>query len=166
MDVCKCIEPSRHGGTLNNRRGANPLVRLVEEEERWETPDDLGVFSLKIGKEMSKIELSPTWCSKLMLTTGAKFCLLAAINFADFDPMLLSISLLAMPPISPTCCSRIAAAWRRVWDECEDACRHANFMLRYAMSYRMLRFKMIKESFGVELSVMLPIMLNPEVLAP
>ncbi|GFU53066.1 uncharacterized protein TNCV_3098501 [Trichonephila clavipes] len=30
--------PSRHGGTLNSRRAANPFVRLVEEEERWETP--------------------------------------------------------------------------------------------------------------------------------
>ncbi|GFV03666.1 uncharacterized protein TNCV_1876141 [Trichonephila clavipes] len=26
-------------GTLNNRRASSPLVRLVEEEERWETPD-------------------------------------------------------------------------------------------------------------------------------
>ncbi|GFV25412.1 uncharacterized protein TNCV_1146821 [Trichonephila clavipes] len=35
MDVCKCIVPSRHGGTLNSRRAANPLVRLVAGEERW-----------------------------------------------------------------------------------------------------------------------------------
>ncbi|GFV85514.1 hypothetical protein TNCV_3773381 [Trichonephila clavipes] len=27
------------GGTLNSRREASPLVRLVEGEERWETPD-------------------------------------------------------------------------------------------------------------------------------
>ncbi|GFW24036.1 hypothetical protein TNCV_4950801 [Trichonephila clavipes] len=26
MDVCKCIVLSRHGGTLNSRRAANPLV--------------------------------------------------------------------------------------------------------------------------------------------
>ncbi|GFW24598.1 cullin-4A [Trichonephila clavipes] len=39
MDVCKCILPSRHGGTLNSRRAASPLVRLVEGEERWEAPD-------------------------------------------------------------------------------------------------------------------------------
>ncbi|GFV38002.1 uncharacterized protein TNCV_3626221 [Trichonephila clavipes] len=31
--------PSRHGGTLNSRRAASPLVRLVEGEERWEAPD-------------------------------------------------------------------------------------------------------------------------------
>ncbi|GFY14209.1 hypothetical protein TNCV_3613981 [Trichonephila clavipes] len=31
MDVCKCIVPSRHWGTLNSRRATNPLVRLVEE---------------------------------------------------------------------------------------------------------------------------------------
>ncbi|GFV72664.1 uncharacterized protein TNCV_411831 [Trichonephila clavipes] len=27
------------GGTLTSRRAASPLVRLVEGEERWETPD-------------------------------------------------------------------------------------------------------------------------------
>ncbi|GFU05430.1 uncharacterized protein TNCV_3290811 [Trichonephila clavipes] len=37
MDVCKCIVPSRHGGTLNSRRAASPLVRLVAGEEMWET---------------------------------------------------------------------------------------------------------------------------------
>ncbi|GFY11133.1 uncharacterized protein TNCV_4471191 [Trichonephila clavipes] len=36
MDVCKCIVPLRHGGTLNSRRVASPLVRLVEGKERWE----------------------------------------------------------------------------------------------------------------------------------
>ncbi|GFS98792.1 cullin-4A [Trichonephila clavipes] len=40
MDVCKCIEPLRYGGcTLNSRRTASPLVRLMEGEERWEAPD-------------------------------------------------------------------------------------------------------------------------------
>ncbi|GFS98594.1 uncharacterized protein TNCV_2987261 [Trichonephila clavipes] len=39
MDVCKCIVPLRHGGTLNSRQATSPLVRLVEGEERWETPD-------------------------------------------------------------------------------------------------------------------------------
>ncbi|GFU27152.1 uncharacterized protein TNCV_775711 [Trichonephila clavipes] len=39
MDVCKCIVPLRHGGTLNSRRAANPLVWLVEGEERCEAPD-------------------------------------------------------------------------------------------------------------------------------
>ncbi|GFX51654.1 hypothetical protein TNCV_5013571 [Trichonephila clavipes] len=27
MDVCKCIVPLRHGGTLNSRRAASPLIR-------------------------------------------------------------------------------------------------------------------------------------------
>ncbi|GFY29468.1 uncharacterized protein TNCV_2626391 [Trichonephila clavipes] len=36
MDVCKCIVPLRHGGTLTSRRAASPLVWLVEREERWE----------------------------------------------------------------------------------------------------------------------------------
>ncbi|GFU21534.1 uncharacterized protein TNCV_3827391 [Trichonephila clavipes] len=39
MDVCKCIVPAQHGGTLNSRRAASPLVRLVEGEERWEASD-------------------------------------------------------------------------------------------------------------------------------
>ncbi|GFV99102.1 uncharacterized protein TNCV_1510781 [Trichonephila clavipes] len=30
MDACKCIVPLRHGGTLNSRRAASPLVCLVE----------------------------------------------------------------------------------------------------------------------------------------
>ncbi|GFW23221.1 uncharacterized protein TNCV_3803211 [Trichonephila clavipes] len=39
MDVCKCIVPSRQGGTLNSRGAASPLVRLVKGEERWEASD-------------------------------------------------------------------------------------------------------------------------------
>ncbi|GFX59846.1 integrase catalytic domain-containing protein [Trichonephila clavipes] len=35
MDVCKCIVPSRHGGTLNCRRAASPLERLEEGKERF-----------------------------------------------------------------------------------------------------------------------------------
>ncbi|GFV42299.1 uncharacterized protein TNCV_3165301 [Trichonephila clavipes] len=38
MDVRKCIVSLRHGGTLNSRRAASPLVVLVEGEERWEAP--------------------------------------------------------------------------------------------------------------------------------
>ncbi|GFV64622.1 hypothetical protein TNCV_850711 [Trichonephila clavipes] len=34
MDVCKCIAPSRHRGTINSCRAASPLVRMVEEDER------------------------------------------------------------------------------------------------------------------------------------
>ncbi|GFU90114.1 uncharacterized protein TNCV_2464561 [Trichonephila clavipes] len=39
MDVCKCIVPSQHGGTLNSHRAASPLMRLEEGEERWVAPD-------------------------------------------------------------------------------------------------------------------------------
>ncbi|GFU61369.1 uncharacterized protein TNCV_530691 [Trichonephila clavipes] len=38
MDVCKCIVPLLHWGTLNSHQAASPLVRLVEGEERWEAP--------------------------------------------------------------------------------------------------------------------------------
>ncbi|GFV69694.1 uncharacterized protein TNCV_4508071 [Trichonephila clavipes] len=33
------VVPLRHGGTLNSRRAASPLVRLEDGEERWEAPD-------------------------------------------------------------------------------------------------------------------------------
>ncbi|GFU97323.1 hypothetical protein TNCV_3889381 [Trichonephila clavipes] len=39
MDICKCIVPLWHGGTLNSRRSVSPLVKLVEREERREAPD-------------------------------------------------------------------------------------------------------------------------------
>ncbi|GFX85521.1 uncharacterized protein TNCV_3716931 [Trichonephila clavipes] len=38
MDVCKCIVPLWHGGTLNSHRAASPLVWVVEGEDRWEAP--------------------------------------------------------------------------------------------------------------------------------
>ncbi|GFS89200.1 transposable element Tcb1 transposase [Trichonephila clavipes] len=43
MDVCKCIVPLRHEGTLNIQ-APSPLVWLVEEEERWEAPGCHQVF--------------------------------------------------------------------------------------------------------------------------
>ncbi|GFV67924.1 hypothetical protein TNCV_664861 [Trichonephila clavipes] len=39
MDVCECIVPSWHGGTRDSRRAANPLVMLMEGEDRWELLD-------------------------------------------------------------------------------------------------------------------------------
>ncbi|GFX61382.1 uncharacterized protein TNCV_4894261 [Trichonephila clavipes] len=38
-------------GSLNSRRAASPLLRLVEGEERWEAPDPLqGILPLNWGK--------------------------------------------------------------------------------------------------------------------
>ncbi|GFU85949.1 transposable element Tcb2 transposase [Trichonephila clavipes] len=52
--------PFRHGGTLNTRQAASPLVRLVEEEEMGEAPDQIhGSLSLKIGMESRQNVLSP-----------------------------------------------------------------------------------------------------------
>ncbi|GFX10494.1 hypothetical protein TNCV_2583161 [Trichonephila clavipes] len=54
MNVCKCIVPSRHGGTLNIHQASSPLVRLVEEE-RWEAPDHPPGYSLsKLGWNRAK----------------------------------------------------------------------------------------------------------------
>ncbi|GFW00476.1 hypothetical protein TNCV_693151 [Trichonephila clavipes] len=36
MNVCNCIVHLWNGGTLNSRRAASPLKRLVAGEERWE----------------------------------------------------------------------------------------------------------------------------------
>ncbi|GFV37475.1 cullin-4A [Trichonephila clavipes] len=38
LNVCKCVVPPRHEGILNSRQAASPLVRLVEEQDRWEVP--------------------------------------------------------------------------------------------------------------------------------
>ncbi|GFW20128.1 uncharacterized protein TNCV_2320691 [Trichonephila clavipes] len=66
MDVCECILPSRHGGTLNSRRAASTLVRLMEEKERWEVPDHLqGVLPLNRGE--TKLNRSVT-CMVLKAT--------------------------------------------------------------------------------------------------
>ncbi|GFX35638.1 uncharacterized protein TNCV_4469791 [Trichonephila clavipes] len=56
MDVCKCIVPSRHGGTLNSRRAVSPLMRWVKGEERWEAPDpSQGVIPQNWGgKELNR----------------------------------------------------------------------------------------------------------------
>ncbi|GFT95812.1 HTH psq-type domain-containing protein [Trichonephila clavipes] len=59
MDVCKCIVSSRQGCTINIRRAASPLMKLVEKEEIWEAPDYPQVYSHKIGVELSQIVLSP-----------------------------------------------------------------------------------------------------------
>ncbi|GFV95002.1 uncharacterized protein TNCV_1030001 [Trichonephila clavipes] len=68
MGVCKCIVPSRHGSTLNSRRAASPLARLVVGVGRWEAPDHTqGVLSQN-WDGTSKVVLSLAWCSKLRLT--------------------------------------------------------------------------------------------------
>ncbi|GFX56846.1 hypothetical protein TNCV_495941 [Trichonephila clavipes] len=46
--------PSRHGGTTNSSRAADLLARLMEGEERWETPDHLEVSFLKFEVETSQ----------------------------------------------------------------------------------------------------------------
>ncbi|GFW31407.1 hypothetical protein TNCV_3416631 [Trichonephila clavipes] len=63
--------PLQHGGTLNSRRAASPLMRLVEGEERWEAPDSLGCFPSKLGwNQAKKTVLSPIWCLRLRPKTG------------------------------------------------------------------------------------------------
>ncbi|GFX10267.1 uncharacterized protein TNCV_1866641 [Trichonephila clavipes] len=68
MDVCKCIVPSRHEGTLNSRRAASPLVRLVEGKERWEASDN------------SHGVLSPNWCETELNRSVTCMVLKATVN--------------------------------------------------------------------------------------
>ncbi|GFT89395.1 GPI inositol-deacylase [Trichonephila clavipes] len=41
MDVCNCLVPLQHGGTLNSHRAASSIMRLVKGVEWWEAPDHL-----------------------------------------------------------------------------------------------------------------------------
>ncbi|GFX37327.1 uncharacterized protein TNCV_76711 [Trichonephila clavipes] len=82
IDACKCIVPSRHGGTLNSRRAATPLVRLVEGEERWEAPDHPKVV-LPQNWGVTELNHSVT-CMVLWLTTGVT-CPFAMMNFVGLD---------------------------------------------------------------------------------
>ncbi|GFU04102.1 hypothetical protein TNCV_862601 [Trichonephila clavipes] len=50
MDICKYLVPLWHGGTLNSRRAASLLVRLVKRGEWWIAPDHFkGVLSQNWG---------------------------------------------------------------------------------------------------------------------
>ncbi|GFX38253.1 uncharacterized protein TNCV_3838491 [Trichonephila clavipes] len=85
MDVCKCIVPSRHEGTLNSRRAAS-LMRLMKGRKRWKDPDNPRVSFLKIGLETGQIMLSPICCSKLRITTGVTYIYpFAMMNFMDLE---------------------------------------------------------------------------------
>ncbi|GFX76307.1 transposon Tf2-9 polyprotein [Trichonephila clavipes] len=55
MDVSKCIAPSRHGGTINSRQAASPLVRLVKGEEMSEAPEHHQVSTSKLGWKRGKL---------------------------------------------------------------------------------------------------------------
>ncbi|GFV70942.1 uncharacterized protein TNCV_4164891 [Trichonephila clavipes] len=83
MDVCKCIVPSRHGGTLKSRRAASPLVRLVGGEERWVAPDHpQGVLPQNWGE--TKLNRSVT---RVGLKVTANRCHFAMINSMGLDPV-------------------------------------------------------------------------------
>ncbi|GFT57227.1 hypothetical protein TNCV_1692331 [Trichonephila clavipes] len=59
------------GGTLNSRRAASSLVRLVAGDERWETPDPPpGCSPSKLGWNRAKSYCHLLWCLRLPPTTG------------------------------------------------------------------------------------------------
>ncbi|GFY23426.1 hypothetical protein TNCV_3941191 [Trichonephila clavipes] len=57
MDACKCIVPLRHGGALNSRQAASPLVRWMEGEERWEAPPGVSPSKLEWNRAKSYCRL-------------------------------------------------------------------------------------------------------------
>ncbi|GFY19789.1 uncharacterized protein TNCV_4649591 [Trichonephila clavipes] len=80
MDVCKCIVPSRHGGTLNSRQAASPLVRFVKGEERWEAPDHPRVFSLnELNLSVTCMVLKATANDRCHLALTSVRCHLASL---------------------------------------------------------------------------------------
>ncbi|GFV56396.1 uncharacterized protein TNCV_855491 [Trichonephila clavipes] len=92
MDVCKCIVPSRQGGTLNSRRAASPLVRLVEEEERWEAPDHpQGVLPQNWGGTEQNRTVTCMVLKAKANDRRKNLNPLTAMNFVDLDLMLLSV---------------------------------------------------------------------------
>ncbi|GFW25559.1 uncharacterized protein TNCV_1308201 [Trichonephila clavipes] len=82
MDVCKCIVPARHGGTLNSRRAASPLVRFVEGEERWEASDHPQSV---LPPNWSGIEPNRTVTCMMLKATANDRRHFAMINFVGLD---------------------------------------------------------------------------------
>ncbi|GFV58163.1 hypothetical protein TNCV_687701 [Trichonephila clavipes] len=60
----------QHGGTLNSRRAASPLVRLADGEERREALDPQDVFSLN----WDGIELNRTVTCIVLKATANDEC--------------------------------------------------------------------------------------------
>ncbi|GFW44182.1 uncharacterized protein TNCV_3855431 [Trichonephila clavipes] len=84
MDVCKCIVPSRHRGTLNSRRAVSPLMWLVEGEEMWEASNHpQSVLPLNWGGT----ELNRTvTCMVLKATANdRRHLIFAMMNFVGLD---------------------------------------------------------------------------------
>ncbi|GFU86341.1 uncharacterized protein TNCV_2116941 [Trichonephila clavipes] len=72
----------RHGGTLNSRRAAGPLVRLVEGEERWKASDHpQSVLPLNWGR--SKPIRTVTYV--VLKATANDRRHFAMMNFVDLD---------------------------------------------------------------------------------
>ncbi|GFX74509.1 hypothetical protein TNCV_3213961 [Trichonephila clavipes] len=59
MSVCKCIVTLRHGANIHPVTSS--LVRLMEEEVRWDPLKTALGVSVEIGLEPSQIIVSPIW---------------------------------------------------------------------------------------------------------
>ncbi|GFW61422.1 uncharacterized protein TNCV_346701 [Trichonephila clavipes] len=91
MDVWKRIVSLRHGGTLNSRQTASSLVRLVDEDERWEVSNHpQGVFPQNWGETDPNRTVT---CIVLKAKANDRntTSFLPTRNFVGLDLMLLSI---------------------------------------------------------------------------
>ncbi|GFV30283.1 hypothetical protein TNCV_97581 [Trichonephila clavipes] len=64
MDVCKCAAPSWQGGTLNSRRAASPLERLVKGVIRYQANKMVGAHPNPIGMQGHKCRSFELWCKE------------------------------------------------------------------------------------------------------
>ncbi|GFX94894.1 transposable element Tc3 transposase [Trichonephila clavipes] len=92
MDVCKCVVPLWYGGTKNSRRVSSPLVRLVEEEDKWEASkhpqDNLVALHFKCDQArrrfvewaQNEIVVVPNFHKRILLSDEAHFWLNGYVN--------------------------------------------------------------------------------------
>ncbi|GFT86482.1 cullin-4A [Trichonephila clavipes] len=72
------------GGTLNSRRPASPLVRLMEGEERWEAPDHHQSFLPQNWGE-TKLNHSVTSMVLKAMANNRRHLAFVMMNFVGLD---------------------------------------------------------------------------------
>ncbi|GFW25401.1 uncharacterized protein TNCV_3721291 [Trichonephila clavipes] len=111
MDVYKCIVPLRQGGTLNSRRAASPLVRLVEGKERWEAPDH--PWGVVLPQNWGETELNRSVAYMVLKATANDRRHLALMKFECLDLAFADQVALVTTTTTKRCLtdSKVAARW-------------------------------------------------------
>ncbi|GFV98978.1 mariner transposase [Trichonephila clavipes] len=74
MDVCKCVVPLRHRGTLNIRLAASPLVCLVEEEESLSPTNIKTELDSTLGESTPSLTTVKYWIAEFIYKRGCMSC--------------------------------------------------------------------------------------------